>query len=281
MKKRLLILNVVCFSLLSCGSSDDITPQDSGWKDEKEEKVNLVVMSYNIRHCAPYYGTSETTKADVVSMANIIKQKNPDIALLQEVDSCSIRSQGIDQIKELAKLAGYKYYHFFKQKDFATGAYGTGILSKYELEDIVNQKLPLIIDGQTITGSHILGTARITFNKQEMYIATMHLSVTESERYKQFPYYLERLNSLSGPVIVAGDFNSKPTEGIITTLDADGWVRTNTDPNKFTIPSTTPNREIDYIVYKPASAFKVVSHTVFTGIHASDHLPLVSVIKPL
>lgn len=281
MKRLFLALNLFCLALFGCSNSNDDVPDNSGWDDEKEEKVSLVVMSYNIRHCAPYYGTSETTKADVAGMANVIKQKDPDIALLQEVDYCTTRSLGIDQITELAKLAGYKYCYFFKQKDLSTGAYGAGMLSKYELKDVVNQELPKVIDGQTITGSNILGTARITFNKQDIYIATMHLSVTESERYKQFPYYLEKLNALPGPVIVAGDFNSKPNEGIITTFDGDGWTRTNADPNKFTIPSTAPNREIDYIAYKPANAFKVMSHTVFTGINASDHLPLVTVIKPL
>lgn len=279
MKKILFSVVYCCLVLLSCSNSNGGPLEDDGW--DNETNINLVIMSYNIRHCAPYYGSSESTQADVSGLANVIKQKKPDVALLQEVDSCTTRSLGVDQIVTLAKLAGYEYYYYFKQKDLSHGSYGAGILSKYELKDIVNQPLPKVIDGQTITGSNILGTARITFNHRDIYIATMHLSVTESERNKQFPYYLERLNTLNGPVIVGGDFNSKPDDGIISIFDSDGWIRTNNDPNKFTIPSTTPNREIDYIAYKASTSFKVISHTVGTGINASDHLPIISVLKPL
>ena len=57
-----------------------------GGSNTTKEKTELVIMSYNIRHCAPYYGTSRTTVANVSGIAEVIREKQPDVALLQEVD---------------------------------------------------------------------------------------------------------------------------------------------------------------------------------------------------
>ena len=69
----------------------------TGWGGNTDPKENLVVMSYNIKHCAPYYGVSgETTTADVNNVANVIKSKKPDVVLLQEVDYKTTRSLGVE-----------------------------------------------------------------------------------------------------------------------------------------------------------------------------------------
>lgn len=269
MKEIFLIMSCLYNLSLGCGNNT-------------EDKTDLVVMSYNIRHCAPYYGTPQTTVANVSAVAEVIREKRPDVALLQEVDSCTKRSLGIDQIKELAGLAGYPYYYFFKQKEYSGGAYGAGMLSKYELKNITNHHLPREIEGQKITGSNVLGTAEITFNQKDICVAVTHLSVKDYERTRQFPFILAELGKfLEIPVIIGGDFNSKPDDVIISTLGNNGFMRTNSDPEKFTIPSNAPNRELDYIAFKPQAAFEVISHTVYTGISASDHLPIMSILKPL
>ena len=88
-------------------------------------------MSYNTRHCAPYYGVSgEETVPDVDGIANVIKSKMPDVVLLQEIDSCTTRSLGVDQAKEIAARAKYPYYHFFRIMDYRSGEYGLAMLSK-------------------------------------------------------------------------------------------------------------------------------------------------------
>ena len=113
-------------------------------------------------------------------------------------------------------------------------------------------------------------------------MAVIHLSVTQSERDRQFPIMMEALDSKQDiPVILGGDFNSKPDNSIIGKLEAAGFIRTNKDPQNFTIPSNAPNREIDYIAYRPQNGVEVVSHTVITGVNASDHLPIISVLNIL
>ena len=86
MKRVFILMMSICAVFMGCSKANE--PQgDAGWGGNTEPKENLVVMSYNIKHCAPYYGVSgETTTADVNNVANVIKSKKPDVVLLQEVD---------------------------------------------------------------------------------------------------------------------------------------------------------------------------------------------------
>ena len=82
--------------LMGCTKGEDI-PTDPGWTDpDGGETSPLTVMSYNTRHCAPYSPSGETTLPDIDGIANVIKSKNPDIVLLQEIDSCTNRSQKVE-----------------------------------------------------------------------------------------------------------------------------------------------------------------------------------------
>lgn len=263
----------------ACSDSDEIN-EDPGWEIPDSDNKKLSVMSYNIRHCAPYYGDGEATTANVNNIADVISVVKPDVVFLQEVDKNTTRSLGIDQAKKIAELVGYPSYHFYKMMDYRGGEYGIAILSSYELKDAKVHIIPSIIEDHEIAGNNILGTAKITVNEIDITLAVVHLSVYQTDRDKQLPYILnEILANKKQPILFAGDFNAVPGNYTIQLLDDDGFVRTNNDPKKFTIPSNDPNRELDYICYKPESQFSVRSHTVMTGISASDHLPIVSVLN--
>ena len=79
MKRVFILMMSICAVFMGCSKANE--PQgDAGWGGNTEPKENLVVMSYNIKHCAPYYGVSgETTTADVNNVANVIKSKKPDV----------------------------------------------------------------------------------------------------------------------------------------------------------------------------------------------------------
>ncbi len=282
MKGKLLVILFNLAILLGC-SKDYSSPIDPGWEAPGDgKKSQLTVMSYNIRHCAPYYGTSENTTANVNNVAEVIKKIKPDVVFLQEVDKNTTRSLGIDQAKKLAEFGGYPYYQFFKIMDYQGGEFGLAILSALELKEAETHAMPSEIDGQIITSNNALGTAKITFNSIDINLAVVHLSVNQTESEKQLPYILEKiLANKNGPALLAGDFNSTPFSSTIKKMDAGGYTRTNTDPTKFSIPSNSPNRELDYISFKPKERFTVESHTVLTGISASDHLPIVSILNVL
>ncbi len=70
---------------------------------------NLKVLTYNIHHGQNMQGAS-----DLQGIANVILATNPDLVALQEMDSATARSQGADQLKELASLTGM--YTYFAKK---------------------------------------------------------------------------------------------------------------------------------------------------------------------
>ena len=120
--KRVFIL-MMSISAVFMGCSKANEPQgDAGWDGNTEPKENLVVMSYNIKHCAPYYGVSgETTTADVNNVANVIKSKKPDVVLLQEVDYKTTRSLGVDRLKNWQNWPVIRIIIFSNKKIFRAG----------------------------------------------------------------------------------------------------------------------------------------------------------------
>ena len=120
--KRVFIL-MMSISAVFMGCSKANEPQgDAGWGGNTEPKENLVVMSYNIKHCAPYYGVSgETTTADVNNVANVIKSKKPDVVLLQEVDYKTTRSLGWIRLKNWQNWPVIRIIIFSNKKIFKAG----------------------------------------------------------------------------------------------------------------------------------------------------------------
>lgn len=281
MKVHLFLL-VVFFAMIACGG-DDKSDLDPGWNNpDPDNSSKISVMSYNIRHCAPYYGTSENTTANVYGIAEVVKKVKPDVVFLQEVDKNTTRSLGIDQARKIAELVGYPNFTFFKMMDYQGGEYGLAILSALPLKEVNTHMIPSVIDGHTITGNNVVGTAKINHAGIDICLAVVHLSVNQIDRDKQVPYVLNNiLGNLSIPILCCGDFNATPSNSTMNLFDGAGYVRSNKNPSNFTIPSNEPNREIDYITFKPANSFAVTSHMVMTGLNASDHLPIVSVLNIL
>lgn len=278
MNRHLFILFYLLLVLPGCSKESGGEPAAPGGIVVSDR---ITVMSYNTRHCAPYYGVSgEETVPSVDGIANAIKSRMPDVVLLQEIDSCTTRSLGVDQAKEIAARAKYPYYHFFKIMDYRDGKYGLAMLSKKPFKETRNYPFPDEIEGQQMANANTVGTAVINFDGTDISFVVVHLSTVQSERDLQLSYAIEHiLKPIKRPIVLGGDFNATPSNSTIAILDAAGFIRTNTDPTKFTIPSNNPNRELDYIAYYPDDRFRVVSHTVLTGLNASDHLPVISVLE--
>lgn len=61
-------------------------------------------------------------------------------------------------------------------------------------------------------------------------------------------------------------------------LTRDWWVVPK-DGDRFTFPSDAPDREIDFIMLRPGEAFEIVEHRVPEEAVASDHRPLLIVLR--
>jgi endonuclease/exonuclease/phosphatase family metal-dependent hydrolase len=80
------------------------------------------------------------------------------------------------------------------------------------------------------------------------------------------------------PTILAGDMNAVPDAKPIVEL-LKRWSSTSNDPPPPTAPSTDPKSRIDYVFYRPASAFRVLHSEVIAELIASDHRPVLTVLE--
>lgn len=235
---------------------------------------SIKFMSYNVHHCNP---PSKPGFIDVAAIAGVIKREAPDVVALQEIDVNTARSGKINEIAELSKKTGYHAFHFSKAIDHDGGDYGTAILSKYPLSDAETHKLPT--DPATGGEPRVLGLATVTLpGNKKIRIANVHLDFKGNTNGKLQMTEVNRI--LSGeklPVIIGGDFNA--VEGSVTINLLDNAFTRTCKNCPFTIPVIKPNKTIDFIAYKPASAFSVINHRVIAETYASDHLPVLAELK--
>lgn len=281
MMKKYLFYALSLF-ICACGGSDDDVNHGAGWDNPEDDKAKEVrVMSYNIKHCEPYNPGGTVLPANVQNVANAIKMGNPDLVFLQEVDRFTTRSgKNSDQVAELSALTGLKVSYFGKAQDYQGGEFGLAILSKYVLTNMRTIALPRKeIPGEYV-GYSVLCQADVSINGKKVTIGSVHLGLQQEIRDMQLPFMQEHFKNITHPILICGDFNATPGNSTIKTWDGYGFIRTNTNPKNLTIPSLPePTKELDFITFRPAGSFEVLNHKVYTGISASDHLPIVSILK--
>ena len=235
----------------------------------------LKVMTYNTHHCSP---PGKSAVIDVDAIASVIKKENPDIVAVQEIDVNTKRDGHLNEATEIASKAGYKSYYFAKTIDFEGGEYGILILSKYPLSNTVTYKLPT---NEAIGGEHrVLATATVQLpNKEIIQFGCTHLDAYHVEnRLLQIKEISRITAGVKVPFIIAGDFNAEEGSDVINILDQN-FTRTCTHCAPTIHEDGAGDVAIDFIAYKPSGNFIVQSHYVLQDIHASDHYPVVSVMK--
>lgn len=236
----------------------------------KEKELLLKILTYNIHHANP---PSKPEFIDLIAIAKVINKKKPDLVALQEVDVNNRRSGAeLDQAKELGRLTGM--HHFFvKGIDYEGGAYGIAVLSKFPILNVDSLRLPMA-EG---SGGEPRVLAVVTVEPEKgkpVSFACTHLDLKEQNRILQSAAISDKLNQYKHPVILCGDFNAKPGSDVIDYFDQ-YFSRTKVEgAAAFTIPEKNPDREIDFVMYKPKAAFKQKKHLVIQEPYASDHLPV-------
>ncbi|WP_225986365.1 endonuclease/exonuclease/phosphatase family protein [Rufibacter sp. LB8] len=241
----------------------------TGANNQKE--TTLRVMSYNIRHGNP---PSKPKFIDLDATIAVIRQQNPDLVALQEVDVHTKRSGGVDQAKIIAEKLGM-YYFFGKALDYDGGDYGVAILSKFPLLDAQVVALPILEGTNAELRALALAAVQLP-NGQKIWIGSTHLDEkgNPANRLAQLDAIAKVQATLKEPFLIAGDFNATPGSESIQRLDA-LFTRTCQDCAP-TFPVINSTKAIDFIAYTPAARFTVKSHLVIQETYASDHLPIVA-----
>lgn len=271
---RMTCLLLVAVLAAACSKGKGGTPEPAGPDTTGTSvKVNIKVMSYNIRRGIPM----NSTEINLQGTADVINAIQPDLVALSEVDRYTRRSGvTVDQAKELGRLTGM-YHYFTRAIAHDGGEYGDAVLSRLPLLDSARYALPV-----AIPGSELRSVAMVTVEKEGMRIhfASTHLDhlAREENRLLQAGEIVNTVvPQITGPLIIAGDLNALPASGTISTLKqafTPGCLSC-----AFTFPSDKPERTIDYIMYRSSADFRVISYGPVTGKLASDHLPVVSVLQ--
>ncbi|MCA9264310.1 MAG: DUF3472 domain-containing protein, partial [Planctomycetales bacterium] len=239
-------------------------PFDDGARDPNNA---IRILSYNIKH-----GRGNDDHVDLTRAAVVIRRLNPDIVALQEVDHLVGRSGTVAEAEELARLTGLEHHLFGSFFDHDGGQYGMAILSRYPLRDVQNLKLP--------EGAEPRSSLLVTVNTARPFrLANVHFYRTEAERLAQATTVRDALAPGADiPCVIAGDFNSYPNSRVLQLFDE--WTVPSKGDDHLTFPSQQPDREIDYIMFRPTDAFAVAAVDVIDEPLVSDHRPLTLELRP-
>jgi endonuclease/exonuclease/phosphatase family metal-dependent hydrolase len=236
------------------------------------EKKTLRVMTYNI-----HVGVGMDKKLDLQRVAEVINAEHPDLVGLQEVDRGVRRTEGKDEIAELAKLTGLNYA-FAHNLDYQGGQYGVAILSRFAIKEIDHRKY----ENRREAERRGMLRVEIQFAGRTVNFVTTHLDYQfDDGRVFETEQMLKFLEDVKGPLIVVGDFNDEPGgnahKSMLTRFE-DAWIGGKIKEQGLSYPADKPLKRIDYIFTRRSDRLRVKRSRIVTTL-ASDHLPVVADIQ--
>jgi endonuclease/exonuclease/phosphatase family metal-dependent hydrolase len=221
----------------------------------------LRVLTYNIHH-----GEGTDERFDYDRLAGVIKKLTPDIVALQEVDCGTERASGVDQARLLARLC-VMHYACGQAMPHQGGQYGEAILSRFPIEKTVVHPLPYHSDFEPRAAVEVVirpaGIGPISFVGTHLCHRSEELRIQQTRRLSQlFP------SKEGNPVILAGDFNSRPGSEPMNVLLADGWI-----------DAISPRSVIDYVLVRACDGWTVREVVIVDEPVASDHNPVLAVLE--
>ena len=247
---------------------------------QAQQPERLTVLTYNIQ-----IGMGIDKKTDLERTAAVIKAVNPDIVALQEVDRKARRSGGLDQAVELARATGM-HLVFGKASvregiDQDGGDYGVAILSRFPIKSSHNHQLPFTrgFELRTVLEVEIDWPLRSGKRIPLRFFDTHFDNASEADRIAS----AELVNKLvlandSIPTIIAGDLNSRPGSKPLQIL-SEHMTFAGAGKDMPTFPANAPRHQIDYVLYRPATRWKVVEAVVVDAPDASDHSPVKVILE--
>ena len=245
--------------MIGCLPINKALAQQSG----DAERNTLRIMSYNIRNGR---GMDEVT--DLGRIADAICKVAPDVVAVQEVDSVTVRSGGIDVLRTLGERT-LMFPTYAPAIDFDGGKYGVGMLSKEKPVSYRYIALPGREEERVLLWVEF-----------ERYIfCCTHLSLTPEDRILSLPSLRREAASAHNPLFIAGDWNATAHSPFITEISKDFQLLSN--PKQATFPASTPDSCLDYIAgyVKNGQPFTRLSAWVPEEAVASDHRPVVTEVR--
>jgi len=267
---------------------------------------SLRLASYNIAHgrgdghyARNWTGESRAQRLHRLDeIAQLLRTADADVVVLNEVDFDSSWSRGINQARELAERAGYRYWVEERNLDFRVlfwkWRFGNAVLSKHPIKN------PRVIDlpAYSRLESLLVGKKRgvvcdVEVGGRTVRIAGVHLCHRSEKVRAESAALLAAMAAESAhPFFVVGDLNSTPPEfkegnGSTETVNAirvlDTCERFQRRPvskpvlTEMTFHSATPRAVIDWILIPRDWEFR--NYAVLPS-NLSDHRLVSTEVSP-
>lgn len=265
------------------------------------ERGVLRVACYNIAHGRGLAtsnwrgGRAEERKTRLSQIADLLRDIDADIVVLNEVDFDSSWSSSTNQARFLAKQAGYPYWAEQRNVDFRVltwkWRFGNAVLSRYPIVQASVVDLPGFSNFETFFGGKKRAlSCTVELKGDRVRVVAVHLCHrSEAIRARSAEVITEIASSDTVASIVAGDFNSTPTGfpnsesatalgNAMGILDASALFQRRPEqpsgsPAELTYHSTQPASTIDWILV-PRN-WHIIEYRVEPSV-LSDHRPVVA-----
>ena len=235
-------------------------------------KRTLRVMTYNI-----HVGVGMDKKLDLQRIAGVINNAHPDLVGLQEVDRGVKRTEGKDEIVELAAMTKMEYA-FAPNLDYQGGKYGVAILSRLPIKKTEHR----MFENKREAERRGMLRIEVEVEGKTLNFVTTHLDYQfEDARLFETEQMLKFLEGVKGPTIVVADLNDVPTGSayqLMRTKFDDAWVTSGAKTEGFSYPADKPVKRIDHIFYRSGDRIRARKSWVIETL-ASDHIPVVSELE--
>ncbi len=243
--------------------------------------MKIKAMTYNICSGRDFASAPikehKYCKIDLSAAGSVIAEYAPDICALQEVRGAGAQPDFTAQAEELGRLTGMHFCFAPAIKIHGTEPYGNGLLSKYP---ILRCERIMIPDPELKNEKAYYETRALLVAELDvpggLTVISTHFGLAKGEKRNAVAQVLKTVESIRTPLILMGDFNSKPDDSIIAPLfeqltDTAGGAAT-----PLTFPSFSPSEKIDYIF--TSYDIKTLSLTAPPAT-ASDHSPLLAELE--
>lgn len=235
-------------------------------------KQTIRVMTYNI-----HVGVGMDKKLDLRRIADVINAAKPDLVGLQEVDRGVKRTEGKDEIAELAAMTRMEYA-FAPNLDYQGGKYGVAILSRFPINNTEHR----MFENKRETERRGMLRVEVEVDGKRLNFVTTHLDYQfEDGRVFETEQMLKLLEDVQGPMIVVADLNDVPAGSayqLMRTKFDDAWVASRASGDGFSYPADNPVKRIDHVFYRSGANTRAKKSWVIQTL-ASDHIPVMAEIE--
>ncbi|RUL89290.1 endonuclease/exonuclease/phosphatase family protein [Tautonia sociabilis] len=235
--------------------------------------TQIRVLSFNINH-----GEGTDSRVDLTRITEAIREAEPDVVALQEVDRGMARTGRLDQARLLAGRLGLEHA-FGGNLEIFGGEFGNAVLSRFPIAGAENHTLP------SSGGGEPRGALEVTIAPERgpsFRLISTQLDHRQDDRDRLAA--ADRLVALADaegapPAVLAGDLNAAPGSGPLDVLES-RWTPTSQRPLP-TVPADAPRAAVDQILVAPEGRWRVVEVSVVGEPSASDHRPVLAVLELL